>query len=282
MAISYVKFTRGTQALYDQSSKDQDTLYFIYENPTDTTGKLYLGNKLIGGGSSGLSETIFVSDIEDILIKEGLADRDILAYNDYTKKWENISIDNLVTTMVGATAQDDGVAGLVPVPSAGDQLKFLRGDGTWTTVDGTLSQAEIQSINEFKSQVATLIGEDSEKSVAEIVQQEVAKLLIPENAKESLDSLQEIADWIQDHPDDAAAINSSITILQTKVETLENQNLDSRISTIEDSIGTFTPVENKYLTIGSAISYLDSNVTQLAGSVTELNERLRWHELTGE
>jgi len=32
--------------------------------------------------------------------------------------------------MVGATASANGVAGLVPRPDAGSQLKFLRGDGT--------------------------------------------------------------------------------------------------------------------------------------------------------
>lgn len=34
----------------------------------------------------------------------------------------------------GATASTAGVAGKVPVPSAGDQDKFLKGDGTWDDV----------------------------------------------------------------------------------------------------------------------------------------------------
>lgn len=38
--------------------------------------------------------------------------------------------------MTGATAQEDGVSGRVPVPHAGDQTKFLRGDGTWQTAGG--------------------------------------------------------------------------------------------------------------------------------------------------
>lgn len=35
-----------------------------------------------------------------------------------------------VPIMQGATASSDGIAGLVPVPVAGDENKFLRGDGT--------------------------------------------------------------------------------------------------------------------------------------------------------
>lgn len=38
------------------------------------------------------------------------------------------------TDMTGATASTDGAHGLVPQPLAGDEAKFLRGDGTWAGV----------------------------------------------------------------------------------------------------------------------------------------------------
>lgn len=44
-----------------------------------------------------------------------------------------VPITNPVDIMTGATASTAGVAGLVPAPAAGDQAKFLRGDGTWAT-----------------------------------------------------------------------------------------------------------------------------------------------------
>lgn len=37
--------------------------------------------------------------------------------------------------MVGATASTDGISGLVPIPRAGDQNKFLSGSGTWKKID---------------------------------------------------------------------------------------------------------------------------------------------------
>lgn len=37
--------------------------------------------------------------------------------------------------MGGASINSGGSAGLVPAPSSGDQIKFLRGDGTWQIVD---------------------------------------------------------------------------------------------------------------------------------------------------
>ena len=92
--------------------------------------------------------------------------------------------------MEGATASTAGVAGLVPVPPTGAQNKFLRGDGTWVEVTGTLSPEDLASISTLQTQVATLIGDDTDKSVADIV----TTLLIPEDAQESLDTLEEIAD----------------------------------------------------------------------------------------
>ena len=40
----------------------------------------------------------------------------------------------IATDMTGATASADGAHGLVPQPLTGDEVKFLRGDGTWASV----------------------------------------------------------------------------------------------------------------------------------------------------
>lgn len=39
-------------------------------------------------------------------------------------------------TFVGATSAIPGSKGIVPAPQAGDDTKFLSGDGTWKTVSG--------------------------------------------------------------------------------------------------------------------------------------------------
>lgn len=46
----------------------------------------------------------------------------------------NDSVVYIIPAMVGATALQVGETGLVPYPSAGDQNKFLRGDGTWQSL----------------------------------------------------------------------------------------------------------------------------------------------------
>lgn len=70
-----------------------------------------------------------------------------------------------------------------------------------------------------KAAVDTLIGSDAGKSARAIAAEELAAKLIPANAQEALDTLSEIAAWIQEHPEDAAAINDAITALQNKVDT---------------------------------------------------------------
>ena len=45
----------------------------------------------------------------------------------------------IATDMTGATASADGAHGLVPQPLAGDEAKFLKGDGTWADVPAQLS-----------------------------------------------------------------------------------------------------------------------------------------------
>lgn len=68
-----------------------------------------------------------------------------------------------------------------------------------------------------EGKVSTLVGDDAGKSARTIANEELTKQLIPEGAKESLDTLQEIAAWIQNHPDDASAMNAAIAALKTKV-----------------------------------------------------------------
>lgn len=71
-----------------------------------------------------------------------------------------------------------------------------------------------------EAEVDVLVGEDANKSVRTIANEELAKQLIAEGAQESLDTLAEIAQWIQDHPADASAMNKAIEDLEALVGTL--------------------------------------------------------------
>lgn len=113
---------------------------------------------------------------------------------------------------LGAAAAVDAKLGNVPVGST--VMQEIAKAQEAATYDDT----EVRGlIGANASAIATLNDQDTGKSVRTIANEELTKQLIPENAKEALNTLQEIAAWIQAHPDDASAMNGKITALQTAV-----------------------------------------------------------------
>lgn len=157
------------------------------------------------------------------------------------------------------------------------QLGSLTGEG-----DGSIAKMITDALGQLPTQVATLIGEDAGKSVRTIANEELVKQLIGENAKESLDTLQEIAAWIQSHPDDASAMAKAIDDLEALVGTLPEgveattiadyiteavnaeqgraevaeKALDDRLKVVEDAVGKGGSVDTQ---ITNAINALDSD-----------------------
>lgn len=126
--------------------------------------------------------------------------------------------DAIAAIKEGATAStlkelEDSIAGVKTTADAA---------ATKTALDGEITRAkaaEGQNASDIalvKADVEILVGTDNNKSVRTIANEELAAQLIAEGAAESLDTLQEIAAWIQSHPGNASAMNSAIQALQTK------------------------------------------------------------------
>lgn len=96
-----------------------------------------------------------------------------------------------------------------------DTALAARVSANETAIASKAAQADLTTLD---GKVTTLIGSDTSKSVRTIANEELAAQLIAANADESLDTLQEIAAWIQSHPDDASAMSAAITALETKTE----------------------------------------------------------------
>lgn len=63
---NYVKFLRGTVASYNRLAvKDDNTLYFVYQDGDESRGNLYLGSRLITGdiGGSGIDTLAELTDV---------------------------------------------------------------------------------------------------------------------------------------------------------------------------------------------------------------------------
>lgn len=124
---------------------------------------------------------------------------------------------------VSAVSEEDGVITVVraDLPDYTETYaakKHTHAIADVTDLQTTLdSKAAASDVTTLGTKVTTLIGDDADKSVRAIANEELAAQLIPEGAKESLNTLQEIAAWIQKHPDDASAMSAAISALEGKV-----------------------------------------------------------------
>lgn len=142
---------------------------------------------------------------------------------------------------------------------AGNNLTIVPTTGENGATTYTVNLTDVASA----AKVATLIGEDADKSVRTIANEELAKQLIAEGAAESLDTLQEIAQWIQDHPGDAAEMNEKIAQLQKDVDAIEADYLTSTDKT--ELTGAIATAKGEAIDAASqntaaAIALLDATV----------------------
>ena len=86
---------------------------------------------------------------------------------------------------------------------------------------------------------------DKNKSIRVIAAEEIAEQLIPEGAQESLDTLQEISNWIQQHPNDVAEMNKDIAA-NTQNILINSQNIAinaNNIKAINKELDNLTFIE---------------------------------------
>lgn len=75
----------------------------------------------------------------------------------------------------------------------------------------------------------------NQEMVQQIIKNELTSILIPENAEESLNTIEEISAWIQAYPERAQMLNQSIDQLQQSVNnisSLSNDEIDNAIKDI--------------------------------------------------
>ena len=129
-----------------------------------------------------------------------------------------------------------------------------------------VSQADLDAaLQAVLGNVTTLVGSDTGKSARTIANEELAAQLIPESAKDSLDTLQEIAAWIQEHPDDASAMNAAIEALQAVTAGIggEEDDYATVVAAIEGKISAAQAAIYAAITAGETNGHLDVNGTDV-------------------
>lgn len=158
------------------------------------------------------------------------------------------------------------------ISNADDAVKaFLIGTGTSNinTIKGAADAAAAaqSTAGEAKAKVETLIGNDVNKSARDIAAEELAAKLIPTNAQESLDTLNEIANWIQAHPGDAATMNSAIENIRKQLMGLGTEGTNgSAKKYVDDAIAAEVTARNT--AISTALDPLDLTRINLTAGET--------------
>ncbi len=186
----------------------------------DTGGAVYL----LGTGSVQLcgndyAESVFKSAATS---STGEGGADTVARNAINAHAGNADIHltaaELEAAVEGAnTYADNGdTATLEAAKEYADSLSMSGGSGVSQTYVDTQDGVTLDTAKQYAAGLVQpvaaavdVLNGTGEGSVAKAVSDEVAKVVA--DAPEDLNSLKEISDWITNHPDDAAALNSAIT-----------------------------------------------------------------------
>lgn len=183
------------------------------QDTVGTSGGNSLGSRVealettVGGADSGL-----VKDVNDL--KTAITDTGALGSRVKTLEGE---MDVVQAATAGYSAEKTIASDIQAAKDSASDANTLAGQN--------------------KTKVDTLIGTDSGKSVRTIANEELAAQLLSGEADADFKTLQELATWIENHPEDAAAMNAAIASVKanlgyTTVDSVEvvPETVDARIA----------------------------------------------------
>ena len=223
------------------------------------------------------------------------------------------ALDNNGVTGTGSyvdvtVTQVDGIVTTVAVADGDLTTAFNDVNKTISdeTTRATAKEGELEgAISTQKDRIDTLVGSDS-GSIRDIAVDVLTETLVKEGAAEAYDTLQEVSEWIKNHPESAATMNQSISDntsaisgLTGKVENLEKIDHDAykaADTALETKITTAYQAADT-ATLNSAKAYtdelsgkVDTNTTNIAtnteaietinGQITQINTAIEENELT--
>lgn len=159
-----------------------------------------------------------------------------------------------------------------------NKLEITKHTGAKVTVD--LSDMASKSVldtlsdnfDQLKTNFDTLVGSDTNKSVRTIANEELAAQLLagPDGAVDNFNTLQQLAAWLEEHPESAAAMNEAIATNSANISTLttdvNNLKAIDHDAYKADIAAINTTIEENELTIASALTDLDTRINNLSAT----------------
>ena len=150
------------------------------------------------------SETTYAKKTDVTALQTNLQNLDAAALRGVKVNGTALAIAEKMVDILIATGSADGtiavngvdvvVKGLAALAFKAEVSEAELSAALKAVIDAKAEQTAVDTLN---TALTALVGEDTGKSARTIANEELAKQLIPENAKESLDTLVEIAEWIQ-------------------------------------------------------------------------------------
>lgn len=132
-----ITYTRGDNTTGTITT--QDTVYTLPKASATVLGGIKVG-KGLGIGDDG---TLYATGKD--IVADNVEWTGILNRPTKVSYWENDSgYITLSNVMSGATASTAGKAGVVPAPASGYQNRYLRGDGQWVDIAGTVDSTYVK------------------------------------------------------------------------------------------------------------------------------------------
>ena len=193
-------------------------------------------------------------------------------------------VEMIADSQAAATYDDEEVRGLIS--DNADAIDALEGVvGDVETLKTTEKATVVGAINEvfdgveahktaIDNTVATLVGEDTNKSVREIANEELAAQLLSGDADADFKTLQELAKWLEDHPESVAEINLNIANLQAFVGTLpEDATATTVVGYVDEAIEALKIGDYaKAADLTAAVGRIAQNETDIAALKTAVGE----------
>ena len=110
--------------------------------PAAEVGDMYIVS------TAGYINGVEVEVGDSILCHTDTEAADSSTYTSINSNWNYVQAN--ISTMRGATSDTPGMSGIVPIPSAGSENKYLKGDGTWSSI----AQSDVTDlVNDLESKV---------------------------------------------------------------------------------------------------------------------------------
>lgn len=216
----------------------------------------------VGDESKGL-----VKDVANLKTAVGDSESGLVADVAALQKTVGNSESGLVKDLADVKATADGAAA-----KAAENAAALLNKAEASDLEALEGRVEV-----VEGELETLVGEDTGKSIRAIAAEELAAKLIAADAQESLDTLEEIAAWIQSHPDDAAEMNAAILALQNQLSGIDagegtvKKYVDDAIAALK--IEDYAKAADLTAAIGR-IAQNESDIAELKGRMTTVEGAL--------